>query len=339
MRQPSLKDVAARAGTSTAVVSYVINDGPRPVAKATKQRVEAAIAELEYSPNVLARGLRTQRTNIIGLLVPDLSLPFFAELAAAIDDAAVPAGQRVLVGATRFDLGREAKQLKALLESRVDGLIVAPTGPQLPDLELLASRRVPTVIAHRDLRTYPLPEFADWQPSFVCTDDEAAGRQATEHLIDHGFQNLVCLAGPLDGTPVALRAEGFRQAVQSRLGERAPFTLIESDYGNLIEDAYATTAELLASDPEVDGICATTDDQALGAMRAIVESGRTLGRDVGLIDIGGTRMTDHLAHPLTVLQTPLADFGQRCMSAALANTSSSHVLPMKLIARSSCGCN
>jgi hypothetical protein len=93
----------------------MINDGPRPVAEATRTRVEAAIAEFGYRPNALARGLRTQHTGTIGLLVPDLSKPLFAELARTIEDAAASAGHRLVLGATRFDAAREAEQLQALV--------------------------------------------------------------------------------------------------------------------------------------------------------------------------------------------------------------------------------
>ncbi|MEA5052400.1 MAG: LacI family DNA-binding transcriptional regulator, partial [Propionicimonas sp.] len=119
-------EVAARAGTSPAVVSYVLNGGPRPVSDATRARVLAAIDELSYRPNSIARSLRTQKTMTIGLIVPDTSNPFFGEASRAIEDAAYRQGFMVVLGNATESEERQSSYIRALVDQRVDGLIILP---------------------------------------------------------------------------------------------------------------------------------------------------------------------------------------------------------------------
>ena len=346
MSRPSLRDVAKQAGTSTAVVSYVVNGGPRPVAEATRQRVQAAIAKLGYRPNTVARSLRTRRTGTIGLVVPDLSKAFFAELAAAIEAAALGRGQRLLVGSTRFAPLRELEQLNALIDARVDGIVLVPTQDLGPPLQLLANAGIQTVIVHRHTVKTDIEWPPDWRPMLVVADDYDAGRQAAEHLLEHGHERLGCLTGPGPGTPVAQRAAGFQETVGRALGEEGydHDLLVSCGYERLAEEAYRGTLDLLRRRPDVTALCATTDEHAFGVIRAATESGRHIGKDLALISIDGTHTTDYLTPPLTVLRSPLLRLGAQSVSDLLTRLAGNEVneqepLPLQLILRRSCGCH
>jgi LacI family transcriptional regulator len=330
-RRPSLRDVAARAGTSTAVVSYVLNNGPRPVAAATKARVEAAIVALGYRPDTLARGLRSRRTGTIALVVPDVANAFFAEIARAVEDAAFAAGQRLLIAGTRFTADREQAQLRALLDARVDGVLLVPTADPEPPLAMLRQSGTAHVVVHRHL---------PGRAASVSGDDDVAGRQAAEHLLGHGHRVVACLTGAGAGTPVAERTAGFRDALRAA-GRPVPDDLVvDCDYDEPGTSAYQQTRRLLRHRPDLTALCAATDEHALGALRAAQREGRRIGTDLALIGIDGTRQTAQLSPPLTVVAAPFDDLGRHAVSMLRQRAGADVAVRLhtRLLARASCGC-
>ena len=333
-RRPSLRDVAERAGTSTAVVSYVINNGPRPVASPTRARVQRAIEDLGYRPDRLARALRVRRTGTIGLVLPDLAIAFFAEIAHAIEQAAVDSAHRLVLAGSRFDATREREQIEMLLDARVDGLVLVPVADPQATLEPLRHAGVPHVVVHRHMGR---------QAPSVTADDRDAGRQAAIHLVEHGHQVIACLTGPAEaGSPVSHRTAGFRRAL-ALAGRPVDDALVAvCDYDDLDGSAYAQTMELLARRPDITAICATTDEHALGVLRATLDSGRRIATDLALISIDGTRISGMLGPPLTAVAAPFDLIGRHAVSLLVdpadGTAAKSQRLPMRLIRRASCGC-
>lgn len=324
---PTIRDVAARAGTSTAVVSYVLNDGPRPVAPATRARVLDAVADLGYRRNNLARALRANRTGTIGLVVPDLAKPFFAELVRAVEDAAFTRGFRLLVGSAHFDAGREGEQLQALLDARVDAILLAPSQDPAPAVTPLRRAGIPYVLVHR---THP-------GTAGVAGDDTDAGRQAAAHLLGHGHHHIALLGAGTGDDPVSLRARG----ADAVLAEHdRPVSRLACPFPNLRDDAYLATRALLASHPQVTAICATTDEHALGALRAATEAGRRTGDDLALVSIDGTALAAYLTPALTAVTTPFDAIGTDAIDTILNPTSTPTIRrhPLTLTTRRSCGC-
>ncbi|RSM59486.1 LacI family transcriptional regulator [Actinoplanes sp. ATCC 53533] len=328
---PTIRDVAARAGTSTAVVSYVLNDGPRPVAPATRARVLAAVAELGYRRNNLARALRANRSSTLGLVVPDLAKPFFAELTRAVEDAAFTRGFRLLVGSAHFDAERENEQLHALLDARVDAVLLVPSQEPKSAVALLRRAQIPHVLVHRT------------HPDTVCVagDDTDAGRQAADHLLGHGHHNIALLGAGAGDDPVSLRARGASAALTDNDRPVPQWAVLGCPFPNLREEAYRATRTLLATRPEITAICATTDEHALGALRAASETGRRVGEDLALVSIDGTELGAYLAPALTAVTAPFDTLGADAVDAVL---SSSGVAPairqhqFTLTVRRSCGC-
>ncbi|GAA0246431.1 LacI family DNA-binding transcriptional regulator [Cryptosporangium japonicum] len=315
---PTIRDVAARAGTSTAVVSYVLNDGPRPVAPETRARVRAAIDALGYRPNRSARALRANRTGTLGLVVPDLAKPFFAELTRAIEDAAFARGHRLLVGSAQFDAGHEEQQLQALVDAHVDAVLLAPAHDPAAALELLRRAELPHVLVHRTVGAAP----------GVAGDDLDAGRRAAAHLSGHGYRRVAVLGAAEGDDPVGRRTRG---ALAGLAGP--PDAVVECAFTDLRGDAYRAATRLLAG--PVEAICATTDEHALGVIRAAAEAGRVLGTDLGLISVDGTELGAYLG--LSAVTTPFAELGVAAVGAVL-DGAPGRTVPMTLVTRSSCGC-
>ncbi|MFD0377165.1 LacI family DNA-binding transcriptional regulator, partial [Streptomyces sp. NPDC127112] len=208
MAKVTRDDVARLAGTSTAVVSYVINNGPRPVAPATRERVLAAIKDLGYRPDRVAQAMASRRTDLIGMIVPDARQPFFAEMAHAVEQAAAERGKMVLVGNSDYRDEREVHYLRAFLGMRVSGLILVSQG---------MSERAASEIEAWDARIVLLherPEAID--DVAVVTDDIGGAQLATRHLLEHGHEYVACIGGientPSGGGPRAPPLQGGRRA-------------------------------------------------------------------------------------------------------------------------------
>jgi LacI family transcriptional regulator len=191
------------------VVSYVINNGPRPVAPATRERVLAAIKELGYRPDRVAQAMASRRTDLIGLIIPDARQPFFGEMAHAVEQAASERGKMVLVGNTDYVGEREVHYLRAFLGMRVSGLILVSHA-----LNDLAAAEIDAWDA-RVVLLHERPEAID--DVAVVTDDLVGAQHAVRHLLEHGYEYVACMGGtaetPAVGDPVSDHVEGWRRAM------------------------------------------------------------------------------------------------------------------------------
>ncbi len=333
-------DVARRAGTSTAVVSYVINNGPRPVAPATRERVLAAIKELGYRPDRVAQAMASRRTDLIGLIVPDARQPFFAEMAHAVEQAASERGKMVLVGNSDYADAREVHYLRAFLGMRVAGLILVSQGPSETAAAEIDAWDARIVLLHR--RPSPIDDVA------VVTDDVGGAQLATRHLLEHGAPYVACLGGteqtPAEGDPVSDHIEGWRRAM-TEAGLPTEGRLFQSPYNRY--DAYKVGLELLAGPDRPPALVCATDDQAIGILRAA----RELRIDVpgelavaGFDDVKEAALTDP---PLTTVASDRTAMARAAVDLvlddALRATSPRRerlkVYPSRLVIRRSCGCH
>jgi LacI family transcriptional regulator len=313
------RDVADLAATSTAVVSYVVNDGPRPVSAVTRQRVLAAIAELGYRPNRIARAMRSASSGTIGVLVPDIRVPYFGALVAAIEERAFADGRLALVGSTHFDAARERAHALALADARVDALIVASGAPaDLGDLD------VPVVYVHQG----PVPS----RPAQIGIDDRLAGRMAAEHLLSTDPDHVVVLAPRSPVGPVRARLAGVAATLR-RAGRGAGATTLRCPYDR------AATRDILAASldgfPRRIGIVAITDEHAIGALAAVHASGRCVPDDVAIVSIDGTRETATTSPPLSAVTVPIGALADRAVDAALGVAVDPEPLPLVLVVRDS----
>src|SRR5215203_595630 len=270
----TLHDVARLAGVSIKTVSNVIHDYPH-IRPATRARVERAIAELGYTPNLTARSLRSGRTGAIALAVPDLALSYFAELAAAVIEAAEAAGVVVLVEQTGGVPDREFELLRSPRLQMTDGLIFSPLGMGQEDVDRLDVPYPLVVLGERVFGA---------SADHVTMRNVEAARAATEHLIRSG-RRRIALVGAHEGELVgsaALRLQGYRDALEAAGIPFDPTIVGHTTLWHRSNGA-RTMRELLDAGGSIDAVFGLNDTLALGAMRALQEAGLRVPEDVAVI--------------------------------------------------------
>lgn len=320
-------------------MSYVINNGPRPVAPATRERVLAAIKDLGYRPDRVAQAMASRRTDLIGMIVPDARQPFFAEMAHAVEQAAAERGKMVLVGNSDYRTEREVHYLRAFLGMRVSGLILVSQGMSEQAASEIEAWDARVVLLHER------PEAID--DVAVVTDDIGGAQLATRHLLEHGHEYVACIGGientPSVGDPVADHVEGWRRAMQES-GRSTEGRIIEAPYNRY--DAYKVALEVLAKPDRPTAIFCATDDQAIGVLRAA----RELRIDVpeqlavaGFDDVKEAALTDP---PLTTVASDRPAMARAAVDLVLddalrvagSRRERLKQFPSALVIRRSCGC-
>lgn len=324
-------DVARVAGVSTAVVSYVLNGGPRPVAPATAERVRRAITELGYRPNGVARALVTSRTYALAFIVPDVSNSFFATLSQLVETAAFERGYTVLLGNTMEQPDREVEYVEAFRQRAVDGFIVAPTVVPSDALAGLASGIDRIVLIDRDGDRTDI--------SRVMVDNEEGGYLATRHLVEHGHSRIACLTGPATVSNARQREAGWRRAMEEA-GHPTDGLSVRTDFSR--EQAFQATLDLLDQDIAPTAVFATADEQALGVYRAARDRVVRIPQDIAVVSFDSADTAPYLTPGLTAVGQPLEEMARAAVSRLLeqlVDPQVTHdVMPVHLIARGSCGC-
>ena len=321
--------VADAAHVSTAVVSYVINNGPRPVAPQTRERVLKVIAELGYRPNGVARALRSQKTRTYGIVLPDASNPFFAELAKAVEDAAHVRGHALVVGNTSNDPVREQDQLQALIERQVDGLLMI-SADALSDLSVLVNSGVPTALLDR-LKGEPV------FPS-VSVDNEAGAYDAVRHLLGHGHQDVAYICGPRNSPAAEDRENGWRRALREAGRPPRSGQLVQSEFSRL--GGYNAASELLRVSSRPTAVFVASDIQAVGVIRAAHDAGVAVPDDLAVVAFDGTDEAAFTHPRLSVIAQPIVELAETALSLLIRGQADPqhHKLSHRFIARESCGC-
>ena len=333
-RSPTQSDVARVAGTSTAVVSYVINNGPRPVSASTRARVEAAIEQLGYRPNRVARSLRAQASMVLGLVVPDSANPFFAEVSRAIEDAAFERGYTVLLGNTGGEPRRESHYVETFLQQRADGIILMSVGRNATAaVRKVADAGVPFVLVDRRLRGFA--------SRVIEVDNEGGAYQATNHLIQHGHRNIACVAGPKGIGLASLRHRGWARALNELGVPKSSQRLARSEF--TLAGGYGALKELMSGSPRPTALFATTDLQGIGVLRAASDLGIHVPRDLAVVSFDGIRDSYFTVPGLSTVVQPMDAMGRAAVSALFDERRDEErfdttTLPVQLSVNGSCGC-
>ena len=322
-------DVARYAGVSTAVVSYVINDGPRRVAPETAARVRDAIARLDYRPNVHAQALRRGTTEMIGLVLSDPTNPFFVEFIAAITDAAVEHGRAVVIASARAGADAETTAIDDLVRRQVDGLIVASIFGR-PDLaHRQSSRSTPIVFIDA---SGAIPGHAS-----LGTDGLRSAVLAVEHLVQvHHHKTVGLLVGGMDSPSGDPREQGWHQAVRAAGLHDGPIARVEWSR----EGGYQGGHRLLNASSPPTAIFASSDLQAVGLLRAAHERGLRVPEDLAVISFDGTKESEFSWPPLTVVAQPIREMASMAIELLMdEQRPEGHTsFDGRLVVRRSCGC-
>lgn len=327
-RRITRADVARVAGTSVAVVSYVINNGPRPVAEATRLRVLAAIEQTGYRPNDIARALASGATHTYGLVVPDISNPFFATLARALQQEAFNHGRVLLLGDAGDDRQREYQLINHLLRRQVDGLLYISVDRH-PWFEPIRASGTPCVM---------IDTVAS--QAGICTirvDERDAACQATRHLLQHGYRDIGIVSGPLTMLNAQDRLNGWRDALLATDITPNDAWIFEAPYTR--QGGYQATLAMLQG-PRPRALFTANEQQALGCLSALAEHRLQVPADLAIICFNGTQQSAFSIPPLSAVEQPINAMAKRAIAllAAGATHAEPHTFTFQLTIRRSCGC-
>jgi DNA-binding LacI/PurR family transcriptional regulator len=305
----SIKQVVAMAGVSIGTVSHVVT-GSVPVSEPLRRKVEAAIRTLNYHPNHVARSLRTRRTNTLGMIVPDMTIPFFPQVIRGAEHAARRAGYTLIVVNSDDDGGRQTELLSLLRSQRVEGILLAVAAASaLEPIERTLEAGIPIVCVDR------VPD--QLSVDSVTLEDGDAAELGVGHLLATGFRRIVLVTGPL-----TLRNERERMGGYERALKKAGLP-VEVWEGNLRpEDVSALCREKLEAGPHPDAICATNGPTALGVLRALKALGLRTPGDLGFVTFDELTVDDLFSPAITTVVQPAYEIGFEAAAILLSRIQS-----------------
>ena len=324
----TLADVARYAGVSTAVVSYVVNDGPRPVAADTAQRVRSAIDTLGYRPNTQARALTTGSTGILGLIHPGTANPFFGEYSDVLYETATGTKRALITACSAGNPVEERTLIDRLAGHNVDGIVVL-TSMNPADVSRIKNPGIPMVFVNCP---FPVPGFRSIGPN-----GQQGARELVEHLLTtHGHQSVAFVAGDTGAPDPEDREVGWRDA--HLIHGRTLGTVARTAFS--IDGAYDAVRALMGRPDAPTAVFVSSDQQAFGALHAIHDSGRRIPEDVAVVSFDGISESAHTWPPLTVAKQPVREMATTAISELLSGAPPTHTLfSTNLIIRRSCGCS
>ncbi|MGR5251270.1 LacI family DNA-binding transcriptional regulator [Vibrio astriarenae] len=304
----SLHDVAKIAGVSKSTVSRVINN-EYGVKDATKVIVQNAIEQCGYVPNQVAKDLKSQRTNLIGVIVPRVSSHATAQGVDGLTKVLEKAGKHVLLASTHQEHDKELEYIKIFAQKRVEGIILYATHLDKELITTIKSTSIPIILVGQDGSMYNIPS--------IVHDDTRVGFEAGNRLIEAGCKN-VCFLG-VQGDDIAVdkqRSEGLEQALSFH-----NLSLLKHSRGDFsIESGYIQAKQLLAENPEIDGMFCATDRIAVGAIKAIVEQNLTVGKDIKLLGVGNDEISEVCTPTLSTFNYAFDKAGENAAKLLLERT-------------------
>lgn len=329
-RRVTIADVAELAGVSKTTVSHVIS-GNRPVSSDTRSRVEAAIGELGYRPDGIARSLRTRRTHMVALIIPDITNPFYPTLSRGLERALDGRGYRTFICSSDGETERELDFLAEVCDRRVDGIVLDSFHVTVDDVESITRGEVPVVWLGGTPRAHPGVDS-------VASDDEHGAFEATMHLIERGHRAIAMVDGP-EGSGTS-RRDGYARALSGAgLRPVAP-SPVRSDWTRA--GGAAILPSVLACSPPPTAVFCSNDRSAIGVIDAARERGLDVPGDlavVGFDDIEEAAMT---TPPLTTVRNPAFETGEAAgtllgdrMAGAFRGPARAVKLPATLVVRAS----
>ncbi|SEO53385.1 LacI family DNA-binding transcriptional regulator [Paenibacillus sp. OV219] len=330
--QPKIKDVARLAGVSVTTVSRVLN-GEKYVKDDLKQRVYVAIEELGYAPSQIARSLVRNKTNLIGVIVPDITSSFYATILSSIEEAASANDYNLLVCNISENIDKEHKYLNVFQEMRVEGIIIMHEKINEDIRNLIQKMKIPVIFSS----VKPMEqEFVS-----VIVDDYKAAYDATNYLIGLGHESIGFIGGDMrDITSGQNRYSGYRNALTNSgikiIHEHIRF----GDYK--VKSGYEQMKALLRVKQPLTAVFAVSDDMAVGAMNCIRDNGLRVPEDISVMGFDGSQLTELTRPTLTSMEQPIHEMGKVTMRVLLSQVETGEVptsdiiLEHRLVARDSC---
>jgi LacI family transcriptional regulator len=332
--RPTLVDVAREANVSLKTASRVLNS-ETGIATATAKRVRIVMARLGYRPNELARGLKGRKSAAIGMVVPNLADPFCASAVRSVQELARSKGYVVIITSSGGDEALEREELESLVRRQVDGLIIAPADGRRNTVGSFLSANIPIV-------TFDRP-FSDTEIDSITVTNRDAVREATEHLLSHGYRNVLAIGARPELYTGSERVAGYLDTMKrARLKKRA---LLVDDESKLTHDVIRKFLE--GGDGKPEAILTLNGITTMLVLRSLRHLGIVVGKDIALISFDDFELAEILDPGLTVVRQPAAELGRRAAELLFTKMESdSHPLPPQNIVlstsfhiRGSCGCS
>lgn len=310
----TIREVAARAGVSVATVSRVLNKNGY-VKEETLEKVKQAIKDLNYTPNSVARTLFTKKSDTIGVLVPDITNPFFAELYKTIEKYAEQHDKQLFLFNSDYSLNKEKKFLKLITSRLIDSAIIVSDTLMESDLEAI---EIPIVTVDR--------KISDNIPSISINNYQGA-KEAVNYLLNRKCKVLAHITGPIGNTTASERKKGFIDEVNL---QKVEYRMIQGSYD--IKESVKTSITLLNQYPEIDGVFAGNDIIAVGLIKALSKINHP--NSLSIIGFDGIRLGEEITPEITTLSQPIDAMAQEAIDIILTNTRQKHkVFDVNLLIR------
>jgi len=304
-----MRDIARDVGVSIITVSKVLRNHP-DVAEETRLRILARVQELDYRPNLAARSLATGRSYLVGLIVPDLLHPFFAEIAKSLSDVLRKNGYYLIISSSEEDPDLEKQEIHQLLSRQLDALIIASCRSTVELFVHIEKEKTPYILIDRSL-----PGIS---ANYVGVDDVAVGRMATEHLIEMGCKRIAHIRGP-ETSPGIRRLQGYKEALAHAGMKVDDDTIIDEPKGDVDtkQRGADAMAQLLSLKQKPDGVFCFNDPLAMGAMDYALDHGFRIPEDIAVIGCGNLHYDDSLRVGLSSIDQHSRKIGEEAARIAL----------------------
>lgn len=325
-----IKDIAREAGVSTATVSHVINK-TKFVGEHTREKVERAIKKFNYHPNAHAQSLALGRSKIIGLLVSDISNPFFPEIIKSVEAAVIANGYNLFLLNTNYEVDRTLDYVQRLIQMKVAGIILMTA--EFDEALIAEAKKKKTCFVFHDLG------FAGEKVSNIVLDYGVGIDEAVRHLISLGHTRIVHIAGAHEIYSAGVRRQAFVDAMQRHLPDVPPLTIYEGDFR--FEGGRIAASRLLESENLPTAVVVANDLMALGAMQQFKAAGLRIPEDISVIGFDDISFASLSEPPLTTVSSPRVEIGRRAFEALKMTIDHPHQpgvevrIPTTLIKRSS----
>jgi LacI family transcriptional regulator len=308
-KKVSLKDIANKVGVSTALVSYVLNglEKEKRVGSEIAEKIHAAAKELKYQPNQIARSLRKGTTNTIGLIVADISNPFFGQLARVIEDEAAKCNYTVIFGSSDEDCSKSSALMEALLNRQVDGLLITPTEGCSEQIQSLIKRDIPVVLIDR--------YFPDISTNHVVLDNYKATWNAVNCFISNGYNEIKMIAYKSSLVHMQERIRGYREAMKEN-GLANEILVKEVRYNHVKNDINKIMDDLLA-EKKINALLFATNALSIYGLYAIRKSNVKVPEDLAVIGFDGHEVFDFFQPPISYIKQPLEEMGKESVKILL----------------------
>jgi len=298
----NIKELAEKLELSPTTVSRVLNGKSKKfrISQKTSRKVLDGARKYHYSPNRIARGLKLEKTETIGLIIPDIANPYFGSIAKTIEVEARNSGYSIILCDSLDDEITEAELLQLMAGRKVDGIIIAPTGKNSNHVTEIQQQGIPVMVIDRYLPGTNLP--------FVTTDNYLGGLLATQYFIDMGHRNIACIQGINGISANTDRVNGYRAALQKHGIPANESLVLGTDFGE--KNGYIQTKKLLTLPEYPTAIFALSNLISLGTLRALKEAGLSVPDDISIVSFDEQPYSAFLTCPMTTVEQPREEIGK-----------------------------